>query len=223
MLGPAGCVVEVDDLLASGSGGEGGEAGDDGDDDDDGTSGGEVDDPDGVDGTADESGGSDEGHGEGSDGSDDGGSSTPCGDVFTDPFGDGSLRLSGAEVFRLGPGPYELTSICVEDEAQLQVCGSTHVILTGDVISVIGGRGLAPAGPFDVDIELTSGPEVGEVWIYFNDMLGYIALTFTGGVPLSAFFTTAASMGVSLDGGGVTDATFFAGATTEPFPPCPLD
>lgn len=147
------------------------------------------------------------------------GAAGPCGDEFTDPQGDGSLRLSGDEVFVLGPGPYTFSSICVQDSARLLVCDETTIFLGDAATTVIEGNGIGPFGQLPVKINLHLEPDVGPYYIYFDASQASISLLlFATGADL--VYALTGMSGVFIDGQNMQNsATYQAG---EPnFPACP--
>lgn len=97
--------------------------------------------------------------------------------AWDDPFGDGSLRLSGQETLGVDAGPNDYAWICVREAARINVCESTLIRLDDPVDTVIGGDGIGPLGDEKVMITIESphpidlfvfvdvtGPPV-DVWI----------------------------------------------------------
>lgn len=154
-----------------------------------------------------------------SDDSSSGETSSACGDVFTDPDGDGALRLSGDDVFVLGPGPYEFSSICVQDSARLLVCDETDVFLGNEKISVIQGQGLGAFGTDPVVVNLHLEPNPAEAFIYFDAEVAPITLLlFASGADLT--YALHGMAGVVIDGQNMqNNATYQGGGPM--FPPCP--
>lgn len=68
------------------------------------------------------------------------------GDLFTDLFGDGSLRLSGADTFTSETDTFSF--VCNTDSAHLAVCDGARLTITGGKPSSVGGEGLTPIASF---------------------------------------------------------------------------
>ncbi|MEM9457704.1 MAG: hypothetical protein AAGF11_26230 [Myxococcota bacterium] len=139
--------------------------------------------------------------------------------VFTDPHGDGSLRLAGDDVFVLGPGPYEFSWICVTDEARLLVCEETTISLTGGAITVIGGGGLGPYGdtPIQVNVNLPQGIE--DFYVFFDATTAPINMWLEA-IDANITFALTGTSGVMIDGSGSVDSATYQGGGPD-FPPCP--
>jgi hypothetical protein len=142
-----------------------------------------------------------------------------CGHEFTDPHGDGSLRLSGDEVFELGPGPYEFSSICVEGQARLLVCDETTVYIGKDVTTIIGGLGIGAAGDVPATVHFHLEPGSDETYVYFNATTQPISLVLYG-AGAHLYFAVIGAMGAAIDGQVMLNESTYLGGTPE-FPPCP--
>lgn len=140
------------------------------------------------------------------------------GDAFTDPHGDGSLRLAGDDVFVLGPGPYDFSWICVQDNARLLVCDETTVTLAGGNVSVIGGGGLGPALDNDITVNLNLTPGIEDTYLYFDATSQAITVWFMA-MGANLTYALTGTSGVTLNGGRFDMVTYQGGGPE--FPSCP--
>ncbi|MDP3279138.1 MAG: hypothetical protein Q8Q09_28360 [Deltaproteobacteria bacterium] len=89
---------------------------------------------------------------------------TDCAGAFewTDPYGDGSLRLSGMQRLGVAVMPSaRFTRACLRDTARLEMCGLGGLVeLTGPGASAILGRGIGPSipGPLALTLRASAGP-----------------------------------------------------------------
>ncbi|MBL8679275.1 MAG: hypothetical protein JNK05_08930 [Myxococcales bacterium] len=81
--------------------------------------------------------------------------------TWTNPYGDGSLRLSAMQRIGVPPTPaVTFTRACVRDSARIDMCALGGLIdLTGASASVIDGRGIGPSIPGQLALTLrAAGP-----------------------------------------------------------------
>ncbi|HEY8210166.1 MAG TPA: hypothetical protein VIG99_21920 [Myxococcaceae bacterium] len=119
----------------------------------------------------------------------------------------------------LGPGPYDFSRICVQDESVIRFCRSTVIRLTSEATSVIAGHGIGPVNgergslrieaphrpPLYVLVENTSAP----VDLDLQVPNGTVTVAITG------------KTGLNISGSPLQSMTSNAGwGDTHNFPPC---
>lgn len=64
--------------------------------------------------------------------------------AFSNPYKDGSLRLTGNETAAFGPGTNEHSWICTNQASHIEICQDTTLVLKGGAPTVVGGLGIGP-------------------------------------------------------------------------------
>jgi len=142
--------------------------------------------------------------------------------VWTNPYGDGSLRLSGMQRAGVPPTPTtSFTRACVRDTARLEMCALGGLIeLTGPGASTILGRGIGPTvpGPLALTLRAAAGPvhalldNTGGAVTITVDATGVdVLLRLTGTNPLRLIGTSRAQT-LYIDSAGpvINDGTLVA-------------
>ena len=65
--------------------------------------------------------------------------------AFSNPYKDGSLRLTGNETAAFGAGTNEHSWICTNQASHINICQDTTLVLKGGAPTVVGGLGIGPA------------------------------------------------------------------------------
>ena len=82
--------------------------------------------------------------------------------AFSNPYKDGSLRLTGNETAAFGAGTNEHSWICTNQASHIEICQDTTLVLKGGAPTVVGGLGIGPKQetPVTIFVQLETGDPV---------------------------------------------------------------
>ncbi|MSP24952.1 MAG: hypothetical protein EXR75_07250 [Myxococcales bacterium] len=111
--------------------------------------------------------------------------------VWTDPFGDGSLRLKGTNSAAFGKGTHEHSWVCAEDQAHITICDDTTLVLKGGAPTIIAGAGIGPTTSKVVTIEILTDSS-DPIWLRPDTQFGPIQFdVVTPNAPITIVHTGA--------------------------------
>jgi len=146
-----------------------------------------------------------------------------AGQIATPPS---ALRGSGDELVLLGSNtarfdatePHGFRRICVQDQARIEVDGSTRLELTSDRTTVIGGGGIGPVGTTAATIEIAAAG-APELFVLFDNAHAPIYAVFDA--PNSTVHIgLTGSTGLELDGKVKTMVSNAGYGLPPEFPTC---
>jgi hypothetical protein len=134
---------------------------------------------------------------------------------------DGTLLVRGKRTLLLGPGPYTVARVCVEDRGSIRLCAPrSELRITGPLPSIIDGGGIGPVGPDPASL-LIGGPSGGALFLLADNVAAPMEVVFDlpgGDVTLAV--TGQRGLEVSARGKLARLNHTSAWGDTRNFPPC---
>ena len=97
--------------------------------------------------------------------------------AFSNPYKDGSLRLTGNETAAFGAGTNEHSWICTNQASHIEICQDTTLVLKGGAPTVVGGLGIGPAQEKTVTIHVIL-ESADPVWLEVDATHGRVQFEF---------------------------------------------